>query len=103
MEVYDFHGKTATETRRLLDDNGLKAPSGHWLLPALQKKLEKSIEDTKTIVCEYMVMPIIENLDDRRALDRSDEGIRPSRDAKKVMRPQPVRRGRAKSPQGSWR
>lgn len=81
MEVYNLHGKTATETRRLLDDNGLKAPSGHWLLPALQKKPEKSIEDTKTIVCEYMVMPIIENLDDRRALDCSDEGIRPSRDA----------------------
>jgi sugar phosphate isomerase/epimerase len=68
VEVYDFYGKPAAEARKLLDDNGLKAPSGHWMLPALQKKLEKSIEDAKTIGCEYMVMPILENATDRKTL-----------------------------------
>lgn len=70
VEVYDFYGKTAVEARKLLDDNGLKAPSGHWLLPALQKKLGKSIEDAKTIGCEYMVMPIVEDPADRKTLDQ---------------------------------
>ena len=70
VEVYDFYGKTAAETRKLLDDNGLKAPSGHWQLTAFQKRLAKSIEDAKTIGCEYMVMPIIENPDDRKTLDQ---------------------------------
>lgn len=70
VEVYDFYGKTAAEARKLLDDNGLKAPSGHWLLSVLQKKLEKSIEDAKTVGCEYMVMPIVENPTDRRTLDQ---------------------------------
>ncbi len=68
VEIYDFYGKTAAEARKLLDDNGLKAPSGHWLLPKFQKNLEKSIEDAKTIGCENMVMPIIEKASDRKTL-----------------------------------
>jgi sugar phosphate isomerase/epimerase len=70
VEVYDFYGKTAAEARKLLDDNGLKAPSGHWLLPVFQHKLEKSIEDAKTIGCDYMVMPIVEKPADRKTLDQ---------------------------------
>jgi sugar phosphate isomerase/epimerase len=60
VEVYDFYGKTAADVKKLLDENGLKAPSGHWLLPKLQKSLPKTIEDAKTIGCEYIVMPIFD-------------------------------------------
>ena len=59
VEVYDFYGRTAVEVRRLLDANGLKAPSGHWMLPRLTKNLKQSIDDAKSVGCEYVVMPIL--------------------------------------------
>jgi len=59
VEIYDFYGRTAAEVRKLLDANGLKAPSGHWMLPRLTKHLKQSIDDAKTVGCEYIVMPIL--------------------------------------------
>lgn len=59
VEVYDFYGKPAAEVKKILDDNGLKAPSGHWMLPKLRKSLDKCIEEAKGIGCEYLVMPIL--------------------------------------------
>jgi sugar phosphate isomerase/epimerase len=70
VEVYDFYGKTAAEARKLLDDHGLKAPSGHWMLSSLKKNAAKCIEDAKTVGCEYIVMPILENPAERRTLDQ---------------------------------
>lgn len=69
VEVYDFYGKTAAEARKLLDDNGLKAPSGHWLLAKLRKSVDKCIEDAKTIGCEYLIMPILD-APERKTLDQ---------------------------------
>lgn len=71
VEVYDFYGRTAADVKKLLDANGLKAPSGHWMLPVLRKNLKQAIEDAKTIGCEYMIMPILmpnerRNLNDYR-------------------------------------
>ncbi len=70
VEIYDFYGKTAAEARKLLDDNGLKSPSGHWMLPVLQTKLGKAIEDAKTMGCEYIVMPILDKPAERKKLDQ---------------------------------
>jgi sugar phosphate isomerase/epimerase len=70
LEIYDFYGKTAVEAKKLFDAHGLRAVSGHWMLPVLQKKLPKAIEDAKTVGCEYMVMPILENPADRKTLDQ---------------------------------
>ena len=70
VEIYDFYGKTAAEARKLLDDNDLKAPSGHWMLDVLQTKLDKAIEDAKTIGCEYIVMPILDKPGARTSLDQ---------------------------------
>ena len=69
VEVYDFYGKTAAEARKLLDDNGLKAPSGHWLLPRLRKSVDQCIDEAKTIGCEYIVMPILD-APERKSLDQ---------------------------------
>ncbi|MBZ5514671.1 MAG: sugar phosphate isomerase/epimerase [Acidobacteriia bacterium] len=60
VEIYDFYGKTAADVKKLLDDNGLKAPAGHWLLPKLRNSLPKCIDDAKTLGCEYLVMPILD-------------------------------------------
>lgn len=69
VEVYDFYGKSAADVKKLLDDNGLKSPSGHWVLPKLRKNLDKCIEDAKGIGCEYLVMPILEE-PERKTFDQ---------------------------------
>ena len=70
VEVYDFYGKSPAEVKKVLDDNGLKAPSGHWMLPKLRKSTAKCIEEAKGVGCEYLVMPILENPAERRTLDQ---------------------------------
>jgi sugar phosphate isomerase/epimerase len=69
LEVYDFYGKTPAEFTKLLDDNGLKSPSGHWQLSRLRKNADKCIEEAKAIGCEYLVMPIFDP-PDRKTLDQ---------------------------------
>lgn len=68
VEVYDFYGRKAAEVRKLLDANGLKSPSGHFLMPKLKKGLEKHIEDGKTLGMEYFICPILDP-EDRDGLD----------------------------------
>ena len=69
VEPYDFYGKSAADVKKILDDNGLKAPSGHWLLAKLRKSVDKCIEEAKGIGCEYLVMPILEK-PERKTLDQ---------------------------------
>ena len=69
VEVYDFYGKTVADVRKLLDADGLKTPSGHWLLPKLKKNLAKSIEEAQTLGCEYLVMPILD-VPERKTLEQ---------------------------------
>jgi sugar phosphate isomerase/epimerase len=69
VEVYDFYGKTVADVRKLLDADGLKTPSGHWLLPKLKKNLAKCIEEAQTLGCEYLVMPILD-APERKTLDQ---------------------------------
>jgi len=69
VETYDFYGKSAADVKKVLDDNGLKAPSGHWLLAKLRKSVDKCIEEAKGIGCEYLVMPILDK-PERKTLDQ---------------------------------
>ncbi len=69
VEVYDFYGKSAADVKKILDDNGLKAPSGHWLMARLRKSVDKCIEDAQGIGCEYLVMPILDK-PERKTLDQ---------------------------------
>ncbi len=68
VEVCDFYGKTAAEVRKLLDANGLTAPSGHFMMAKLRSGLDKQIEDAKTLGMGHLVCPILDP-EDRDSLD----------------------------------
>jgi sugar phosphate isomerase/epimerase len=73
VEVYDFYGKTAAEFGRILKDNGLTAPSGHYMTRHLKSDWEKHIEFAKELGIKYMVNAILEppertSLDDYKKL-----------------------------------
>jgi sugar phosphate isomerase/epimerase len=63
VEVYDFYKKTAADVRKLLDANGLTAPSGHFMMAKMKSALAKSIEDAKTLGMEYFICPILDPKD----------------------------------------
>ncbi len=51
--------KVATkDLRKMLDDNGLKNPSGHFLLPDLMGGLQQKIDDAKQLGQEFMVVTV---------------------------------------------
>ncbi|MFB3920928.1 MAG: sugar phosphate isomerase/epimerase family protein [Terriglobia bacterium] len=70
VEVYDFYGKKPEDVKKILDDNGLRAPSGHWMLEKLRKSVNKCIDEAKGVGCEYLIMPILEKPAERRTLDQ---------------------------------
>jgi sugar phosphate isomerase/epimerase len=73
VEVYDFYGKTAAEFAKILKDNGLTAPSGHYMTRHLKSDWEKHIEFAEEVGIKYMVNAILEpperaSLDDYKQL-----------------------------------
>lgn len=50
-----YFGKTPTELRSMLDGLGLKTPSGHFLVPQLQKDWDRAIDHAKELGQSYMV------------------------------------------------
>ena len=60
VELYDLYGKTPVEFATILKDNGLAAPSGHYMTKHLKSNWEKHTEDAKTIGLEYMVNAILD-------------------------------------------
>jgi sugar phosphate isomerase/epimerase len=68
VEVYSLYGKTPAEFTKILSDNGLTAPSGHYLLPDVKTNWEKKVEDAKTLGLKYMVHAILDPKD-RASLD----------------------------------
>lgn len=52
-------GKTPTEYAQLLKDNGLTAPSGHYLLGSLKGNFQQVLDDAKTIGQEYVVVAFL--------------------------------------------
>jgi sugar phosphate isomerase/epimerase len=67
-EVYDFYGKSAAEFAKLLKDNGLVAPSGHYMTHHIKSNWQKHIDDAKTVGMKYMVNAILEP-NERRSFD----------------------------------
>src|SRR5579862_2656924 len=49
-----IYGMTGKEFARLLRDNGMRAPSGHYMLAATQNNWEASIEQAREMGLEYM-------------------------------------------------
>jgi sugar phosphate isomerase/epimerase len=68
VELYDLYGKTPAEFAQILKDNGLTAPSGHYMTRHLKSNWEEHIEDAKTIGLEYMVNAIL-NPEERKTFD----------------------------------
>ncbi len=57
MEFAGYFGKSPTEVRRLLDQNGLSSPASHIQLQALLDDLEGNIEAALAMGQKYMVVP----------------------------------------------
>jgi sugar phosphate isomerase/epimerase len=68
VEVYDFYGKTAKEFGKLLKDNGLSAPSGHYMTRHIKGDWAKHIADAKELGMKYMVNAILDP-SERKSLD----------------------------------
>ncbi len=54
-----YFGKTAQEFRRILDDNGLTAPSAHTDIDTLMNSMDKLGEAAQTLGHKYVVLPSI--------------------------------------------
>ncbi len=68
-----FYGKTPAEFKKLLDDNGLRAVSGHVSTTVLKNSLDEMIEASvaigqKFIVCPFTAPQERKNLDDFKIL-----------------------------------
>ena len=68
VEIYDLYGKTAAEFAKILKDDGLTAPSGHYMTKHLHGNWEKEIENAKTIGMKYMVNAILDP-EERKTFD----------------------------------
>lgn len=68
VEIYDLYGKTPAEFARILKDDGLTAPSGHYMTRHLHGNWEKEIENARVIGLKYMVNAILDP-EERRTFD----------------------------------
>jgi len=60
VETYDLYGRTPAEFAKILKDNGLTAPSGHYMIKHIKGNWEKAIEEAKALGLKYMVNAILE-------------------------------------------
>lgn len=58
MEVSPLSTMPSKDLRKALDDNGLKSPAGHYMLPDLQKNLQGKIDEAKELGQEYVVITV---------------------------------------------
>lgn len=58
VEVSPMSKMSPKDLRKALDDFGLKSPSGHYMLPDLQSKLQQNIDAAKELGQEYMVVTV---------------------------------------------
>lgn len=58
VELSPLSQMPTKDLRTALDDNGLKSPSGHYMLPDLQKNLQQKIDQAKDLGQHYMVITV---------------------------------------------
>jgi len=68
VETYALYGMPASQFAKLLRDNGLAAPSGHYMLKDIREHWEKSIAEARGLGLKYMVNAILEP-EDRKSFD----------------------------------
>lgn len=59
MEFAGYYGRSASEVRRTLDQNGMTSPAAHIQLQALRDDLEGEIERALILGQQYIVVPIL--------------------------------------------
>ena len=57
VEFAGLYGQRARDVRALLDRQGLKAPSGHYGIPAITDTLAQTIAEARTLGHQYVVVP----------------------------------------------
>ncbi len=55
VEIYSLYGKSPTDFRKILTDNGITASSGHYMLKDVKGNWDQHIADAKTLGLQYMV------------------------------------------------
>jgi sugar phosphate isomerase/epimerase len=68
VEIYSLYGKSPAEFGRILSDNGLTAPSGHYMLKDVKGNWEQKVDDAKMLGLKYMVNAILQP-DEHRSFD----------------------------------
>jgi sugar phosphate isomerase/epimerase len=68
MELFDLYSMPPTKFAQLLKDNGLTAPSGHYMSKQVKSNWEKEIADAKTLGLKYMVNAFLDP-DERKSFD----------------------------------
>ncbi|MBV9624746.1 MAG: sugar phosphate isomerase/epimerase [Acidobacteria bacterium] len=68
VEIYSLYGKSAVEFGRILNDNGISASSGHYLLPDVKNNWDKRVGEAKTLGLHYMVNAILQP-EERKSFD----------------------------------
>ena len=59
MEFAGYYGRSASEVRSILDQNGMTSPAAHIQLQALRDDLEGEIERAAILGQKYIVVPIL--------------------------------------------
>src|SRR5579884_1479442 len=60
VEIYSLYGKSPVEFGKILSDNGLTAPSGHYMLKDVKGNWQQKVDDAKTLGLKYMVNAILQ-------------------------------------------
>ena len=68
VEIYSLYGKSPAEFGKILNDNGITASSGHYLLPDVKTNWDKHVEDARALRLKYVVNAILAP-EDRKSFD----------------------------------
>ena len=68
VEIYSLYAKSAAEIGKILNDNGITASSGHYLLADVKANWDKHLEDAKNLRLKYMVNAILQP-EERKSFD----------------------------------
>lgn len=68
VEVYALYGMTVKAFSKLLADNGLVAPSGHYMVKDIKENWQQSVEQAHGLGLKYMVNAILQP-EERKSFD----------------------------------
>lgn len=69
VEFAGYYDQSATQLKKIMDSEGLSAPSAHVPLDVMQKDLDKVIEQALVMGHQYLVLPYLMDTD-RKTIDQ---------------------------------